>query len=424
MLWVILGLLFVAPFVDPRRPLRLLHLDLLVIVIAGLLIIPNFRPSEDYPPGAVVLAVGLLYLLVRMLTIGFRPRPPTGPLLPLVPLRWLLVGIVLLAFFRIGYVKADELYVRSWDVGIVSVEGANRIAEGKSLYDDPIPFHGNTYGPVNYLFYLPFERAAEWTGLSSAHTRIVYRDLPPPAGWGKAARAAAIVFDLLTAAGLFLLGRRLRPRDGDALGIVLAYAWIACPYTMVVLKYGYNDGLVAMLIVAMLLALSSPPLRGAITALAAATKFAPAALAPLFATATDARRGRSALIFTASFLLVSAASFLPFIPDGGIRDLYDQTVGFQTARAFGPTIWGVYRDLQDVLQPAARVAAIGLALLVGFVPRRRGPLQVAALGAAVLIAVQFTGTFWGPGYVLWFLPMVLVALFAGYAPYARNANEV
>ena len=57
---------------------------------------------------------------------------------------------------------------------------------------------------------------------------------------------------------------------------------------------------------------------------------------------------------------------------------------------------------------------MGLALLVAFVPRRPGTRQVAALGAAVLIAMQLAVTHWFYLYVVWFVPFVLVAIFAAY----------
>ena len=78
----------------------------------------------------------------------------------------------------------------------------------------PIPSdneHGDTYGPVNYEAYVPFEQIFGWSG--------TWDDLP-------AAHAAAIFFDLLAVALLFLLGRRMR---GPTLGIALAYAWVVLP---------------------------------------------------------------------------------------------------------------------------------------------------------------------------------------------------
>jgi hypothetical protein len=67
------------------------------------------------------------------------------------------------------------------------------------------------------------------------------------------------------------------------------------------------------------------------------------------------------------------------------------------------------------------VAAALLALAVAFVPRRRSPVQVAALAAAVVIAVQLVVTHWFYLYVVWFLPLVLVALLAPLALRGREA---
>ena len=53
-----------------------------------------------------------------------------------------------------------------------------------------------------------------------------------------------------------------------------------------------------------------------------------------------------------------------------------------------------------------------LALVVAFVPRRRDAFQVAALGAAVIIAVQLTVSHWFYLYIVWFAPLALVALMA------------
>jgi hypothetical protein len=52
-----------------------------------------------------------------------------------------------------------------------------------------------------------------------------------------------------------------------------------------------------------------------------------------------------------------------------------------------------------------------LALAVALGPARRTPAQVAALAAAVVIAVQVGATHWFYFYVVWFLPLVLAALF-------------
>ena len=57
-----------------------------------------------------------------------------------------------------------------------------------------------------------------------------------------ASHAASIAFDVITLGALYLLGRRLK---GNALGIMLAYAWAAYPFTLFTLSSNTNDGLVS-----------------------------------------------------------------------------------------------------------------------------------------------------------------------------------
>jgi hypothetical protein len=404
--WLPLCLLFLLPFVDPRRPFRLLHLDLLVLLAFGISHI-WFNKGEIGVSVPLVYPV-LGYLLVRMLVAGFRRGRARGdPLVPFVPVAWLAVALLFLVGFRIGLNVLDSNVI---DVGYAGVVGADRIVDGEPLYEGQFPENirqGDTYGPVNYLAYVPFEQVLPWSG--------AWDDL-------HAAHGAAIAFDLLTMVGLFLLGLRLR---GRALGVALAFAWAAYPYTLFTMNSNANDTLVAMLVTWALVALASPPLRGALVGLAAAAKFAPLALAPLFATA-GRRPVRGALVFTAALAVVLAAAFLPFLPDGGLREAYDRTVGYQAGRDSPFSVWGLEPGL-DWLHTAVKVAVVGLALLVAFVPRRKDTVQVAALGAAVLIAVQLAVQHWFYLYIVWFLPLALVALFAvhgrGEPPAAERARE-
>src|SRR4051794_9678798 len=412
--WIPLCLLFLAPFLDPRRPFRLLHLDLLAVLAFGVSHV--FFNRADIATSVPLAYPVLVYLLVRMLLAGFRPRVRRGKLVPLVPLTWMVVGLVFLGAFRIGLNVTDSNVI---DVGYAGVIGADRIADGRPLYgrgfaDDNE--HGDTYGPVAYLVYVPFEQAMPWSGR--------WDDLP-------AAHGAAIAFDVLTALGLLLLGRRLRPgRDGTALGVALAYAWTACPYTAFALESNSNDSLVALSLVAALLALTLEPARrtlsaaarGAAIGLGAAAKFAPLALAPLFATAGRERRWRGALIFTAVAAAVIVLAVLPFVPHGGLRELYDRTVGYQAGRPSPFSIWGQHAGLGG-LQTAVKAGALALALAVAFVPRAKTPRQVAALAAAIVIALQLAMSHWFYLYIPWFLPGFLVAVLAAYLPGAGPAEQ-
>jgi Glycosyltransferase family 87 len=394
--WLPLCLLFVVPFVDPRRPFRLLHLDLLVLLAFGISHIYFNRADIDT---SVPLAYPvLLYLLVRMLVAGFRPRRRAGPLLPVVPAGALALALVFLVGFRIGLNVVDSNVI---DVGYASVIGADRIMDGDGIYGEfPKDVeHGDTYGTVTYLAYVPFEQLMPWSGR--------WDDLP-------AAHGAAITFDLLTMLGLFVLGRRWRRgREGHTLGIALAFAWAAYPYTLFAMNSNSNDTLVGMLVVWALVLLSSAPARGAMLALATGAKFSAGPLVPLFAFGRGRPRARALLLFGAAFLAVLALVVVPWLPDGGLREIYDRTVGYQAARESPFSIWGQEPSL-EWLQTVVKVGAIGLALLVSFVPRRRGPAQVAALAAAVLIAFQLAVEYWFYLYIVWFAPLVFVALFASY----------
>jgi hypothetical protein len=285
------------------------------------------------------------------------------------------------------------------------VIGADHLTHGVDIYgafpkDNP---SGDTYGPVNYLAYVPWELIWPWSG--------TWNDLP-------AAHAAAVFFDLATIAALFGLGRRLLPGpDGKRLGLVLAYAWAAYPYTLFVLSSNANDSLVALLIVLAFLVIVSPAGRGAALALAAGAKFAPLVLAPLLAGFARLRL-RDALVFAAVFAAVLAAVFLPFIPDGGLREVWDRTVGFQFDRDSPFSIWG-QEDWLAPLRLAVIAGTAALAVLAGFLPRRKTPLEAVTLGAAVLLALQVAMSHWFYLYIVWWFPLAFIALIAREPESAR-----
>ncbi len=52
---------------------------------------------------------------------------------------------------------------------------------------------------------------------------------------------------------------------------------------------------------------------------------------------------------------------------------------------------------------------------LAFRPRRKKLTQVAALGAALLIGVQLTMHHWFYLYIVWFYPLLLVAMAVGSA---------
>jgi hypothetical protein len=398
--WLPLCVLFIAPFFDFRRPFRLLHLDLLVLLSFSISL-AFFNHAHIY--ASVPLAYPpLLYLLARMLALlrpGSRYRRPP-PLKTLVSARWLALGVVFLIGFRVALNVTDSNVI---DVGYAGVIGASKIVEDEPLYkrwpaDNE---HGDTYGPVNYEAYVPFEQIFGWGG--------TWDELP-------AAHAAAIFFDLLATGLMFLLGRRLR---GPTLGVVLAYAWVAYPFTLFTLESNSNDTLVAVLILAALLAASyrgqlAGAGRGAFAALAGLTKFAPLALAPLLATHglpahSRARRAWALALFALAFAATTAVVFIPALAHDSLHQIYEQTIVYQSNRGSPFSVWGLY-GLQT---PEALVegAAVALALVLAVVPRRPDLVGLAAACAAVVIAEQLGIEHWFYLYIPWFFPLVMIAMF-------------
>jgi hypothetical protein len=400
--WLPLCVLFILPFIEWRRPFALRHLDLLMLLSLSVSL-AYFNHGEIYK-SVPLLYPPLIYLLVRMLLLlrsGARPRP----LKLLIPAPWLAVGVVFLLGFRIGLNVTDGNVI---DVGYAGVIGAQRIADGKPLYggypsDNE---HGDTYGPVNYEAYMPFEQIFGWSGL--------WDDLP-------AAHAAAIAFDLLAVGLIFLLGLRIR---GPTLGVALAYAWVSYPFTLFVLESDSNDALVAVLLLAALLVASSPPARGVFAALAGLTKLAPLALAPLLAThglrelgrAGDQsnRRARALALFVLAFVLTVAVVSIPALTHDSLHEIYERTIVYQSNRGAPFSVWGLYDGMKS-WQILAQAAAVALALGLAVLPRRPGVPALAAACAAILIALQLSLEYWFYLYIVWFFPLVIIALLAAPA---------
>jgi hypothetical protein len=135
-------------------------------------------------------------------------------------------------------------------------------------------------------------------------------------------------------------------------------------------------------------------------------KFAPLALAPLYATYTAGRRDALRTLLAVA-AVVAGALALVLILDGGLGTFWKQTVAFQADRDSPFSLWGLY-DL-PLLQRLVQVAAAVLAVAVAFVPRRRDAISLAALTGAVLLGLQLGVSHWFYLYVVWFLPFVLIA---------------
>ncbi|HEY5143395.1 MAG TPA: hypothetical protein VII98_07840 [Solirubrobacteraceae bacterium] len=395
-IWVTLCVLFVLPFIDPRRPLRMLHLDLLAMV--GFSVSLAFFNHANLGMSVPLAYPLLAYLFCRLLWVGLRRRgrAPAQPFRLLVPWQWLGVATLFLIGFRIGLNIVDGNVI---DVGYAGVIGADKLMHGHALYG-AFPHdndHGDTYGPLLYLAYVPFELIWPWHG--------AWDDLP-------AAHAAAGAFDIACVGLLFLIGRRMRD---TALGVVLAYAWVAFPFTIFATNSGTNDALPAALLLGAIYVHQRPFPRGLLTAAAGMTKFAQLALLPLFAAhALGTGAGRSRLTrlgaFCAGAAIVLGACALLVFTKTDPRTVWDHTIGYQASRGAPFSVWGFYGGGWRVAQHAVQLGAIVLAAGIAFVPRRDDVVGLAALSGAILLAVQLSTTYWFYLYLVWVVPVALIAL--------------
>jgi hypothetical protein len=197
--------------------------------------------------------------------------------------------------------------------------------------------------------------------------------------------------------------------------VVLAYAWAAYPFSLWALSSNTNDSLVGLLVLATLLVVGSPPGRGALAALAALTKFAPLALAPLWLRGPGAGRPprRSVFAYALAFIVTLVVAMLPVLLEGNLHTFWRDTIVYQGDRTTPFSVWGLWGGL-SLEQHLVEGGVIALALLVAVVPRQRGVLEIAALAGAVLIALQLAAGYWLYSYVVWFFPVVAVAVFGGF----------
>jgi hypothetical protein len=348
-----------------------------------------------------LLYLPLAYLLVRMLIRGARAKSIADAIDVRLPTAVLAIGLLALVGGRIAVSLTPANVV---DVGTASALGAYRILHGQSLYYFSLG-HPDTYGPLAYLFYVPFVAISHgsWKHLL-------------------AAREGAIAFDLLTVAGLVWFGLRLRKgRAGWRLGLLLAWLWAACPFSVLGMEKSTNDGLVAMIVVLVMLTLTSPIKRGIAVGLGAASKFFPAVLLPLVAIGRGTEDRSAIRQVLAGFVIATGASFAIFMPPGGIQEVWSHTIGYQLTRTDIFSIWALHPALAPI-KVAVELAAVLLAVAVAFRPRGpRTPAQVSALAAAVIIAVQVPAMHWFYMYIVWFLPLVVIAVLGAGTPADRDA---
>jgi len=427
-IWLAFCAIFLLGLADLRRIASWRNLDLLVF-LSFTFSLWYFNRGDiftsvplAYPP--------LAYLLGRTLWVGIKGRSTrTRPFWPV----WVLVAAtVFLAGFKVGLnVQASNVI----DVGYAGPIGAERIVhEGKAPYGH-FPIEGNlkpcgapdangeirdriqtngrcesanpqadTYGPVSYESYIPaylvFGWSGKWDSLPTAH-------------------ATAILFDLLCILGLWLVGWRF---GGMRLAATLGFAWAAYPFTQYVSSSNTNDSILPAFLIFGFLFAAAPVRRGIFCALSAWTKFAPLVVAPLWLTYHDWRQIRPQAKFVVGFVAATLAAFSILLLEPNLGDaittFWHRTFSSQINRTspFSLWDWRQYRakgipDLHLVQRVLEVLLVIG-AVAAAFLPRRKSPLQLAALTAALLIGFELVLTHWFYLYIPWFFPFAAFALLA------------
>jgi len=435
--WLGFCAVFLLGLLDFRRLLSWRNLDLLVLLSFSVSLWffnrGNVFASVPlvYPP--------LLYLLGRCVWIGARGSSGRE-VRPMWPAWLLLAATVFLAGFRIGLNHQDSNVI---DVGYAGVIGAQRIASGESPYNhfpveddlkacggadaegeirDRVQTNGrcesanpqgDTYGPVAYEAYLPGYWIRGWSGK--------WDHLP-------AVHITSVVFDVLALVGLFLVGRRF---GGIWLSAALPFSWAAYPFTQYVSSSNTNDSILPVLLIFGFWLVTSPWARGIFVALSGWTKFATLVVAPLWLTYPGPVRRRPSLAFVAGFLVATIAAFSILLLEPSTvqaaKDFYTRTLENQIDREspFSLWDWRQYhaRGLPDLqlLQRVLEGLLVAGAVVAAFVPRRKTPLQLAALTAALLLGFELVLTHWFYVYIPWFFPFVAYAVLA---PHGRPHGEL
>ena len=411
-IWLPLCALFLLPFIPWRRRPTLWHLDLLMLL--GFSASLAWFNNADLGLSVPMVYPFIGYLLVRMLLLAAGRGRPREPLRVVIPTAWLAIALIFLIGFRVGLNVTNSNVI---DVGYAGVIGADHIIHGEKLYgnwevtnpDNPA---GNTYGPINYYAYIPFRLIFGWSG--------TWDSLP-------AAHAASITFDLLTMLGLLILGWSLR---GPTEGVVLAYLWAAYPFTSFDLMSNSNDALVALLIVASLVAIRFAAVRGVLGAFAGLTKFAPLGLAPLLMRGTGPwpPKRRSLILYAIAYLLAIAAAMLPVVISGDFHSFWEHAIAYQATRPAPFSIWGLWGGYHQTLHLPEHIvlgAAVALGLVSPLLPRgERSMVQVAALGAAIIILLEMGITYWFYLYIIWFFPLVVIALVLAHPDRREQPEDV
>lgn len=387
--WGPMALIFALAFLRNDKLFSLRNLD--VATMLSFLVSHGFFRQGIIEEAVLLWYPPLIYLLIRTLLLGFGvgERVEKTSNFP----TWLLFALAALAG---GFVLALNTDARVIDVGYAGVAGGQLIIDGLLPYGnmpDDVDT-GDTYGPLNYLFYVPFiwmfGFSGEWDFLPAAHALTSFSFV---------AGALAMLY----------AGWRF---SGTKAAAAMVFAWCVFPYTLYSTNNNTNDILVATAAAIGIALAASPIARGAAIAAGFSIKLYPLLLGPLWLLHGGLRK-RPVTDFIIGGAAIILMTFWVLLINGNPIDnatlFFERTLAFQGDRV---TPWTVFAQLPQLsfLQTPLTVLTILLAIIVAFIPRKRTIRRLAALSAALVILFQLTVNYWFYPYVTWFEPFIFIAL--------------
>jgi hypothetical protein len=134
-------------------------------------------------------------------------------------------------------------------------------------------------------------------------------------------------------------------------------------------------------------------------------------------------RRRSLLLYVTSFAASAVVLMLPMLLDGNLRTFWHDTIVSQFNRTSPFSIWGLWGGL-SIEQHLVQVLTVLLGCAAAILPRQRDLVQVAALGAAIMIALELGLTHWFYLYIPWFFPLLGLALIGSFPSELGHALRV
>jgi hypothetical protein len=224
-----------------------------------------------------------------------------------------------------------------------------------------------------------------------------------------AARITAILAHLAVIIGLILVGRDIY---GDlALGIAMATLYMLLPMTSFDVGR-LNHVLPAALIVWAIWAYRRPFVSGTVLGLACGMMFFPAFLLPLWGAFYGRRGGlrfASAVVVTTA-IIISSLLLTSEDQQAFVRQTLGYTQIAELQFRINDSLPGFWMGREAYRLPAFATFLVMVVALTIW-PRQKSLAHVIPHSAAIVLGTQFWYTQQGGVYVLWYLPLLLLAVF-------------